>query len=50
MHEELMKLLKDVKSVVRDRLDSVAESGKKLNVVLQQMEELLDEAIKKGKK
>lgn len=51
MLEELLKKVKDVKSVLRDRLGSVTESGAILGEVLTDIEEMIqDELNKKGKK
>lgn len=50
MLEELLKKVKDVKSVLRDRLKSVTESGAELGDVLEEIEDLINDAIKKGKK
>lgn len=51
MLEELLKKVKDVKSVLRDRLKSLTESGAELGDVLEEIEDLINDAIKaKGKK
>lgn len=51
MLEELLKKVKDVKSVLRDRLGSVTESGAILGEVLADIEDMIkDEINKKGKK
>ena len=50
MLEELLKKVKDVRSVVRDRLKSLTESGAELGDVLEEIEDLINDAIKKGKK
>lgn len=51
MLEELLKKVKDVKSVLRDRLKSVTESGAELGDVIEEIEDMIKEEInKKGKK
>lgn len=51
MLEELLKKVKDVRSVVRDRLKSLTESGAELGEVLTDIEDMIkDEINKKGKK
>jgi hypothetical protein len=51
MLEELLRKVKDLKSVVMDRLHAVTESGAVLSEVFEDIEELInDELKKKGKK
>ena len=51
MLEELLKKIKDVKSATRDRLKSLTESGAELGDVFEEIEDMInDELKKKGKK
>lgn len=51
MLEELLKKVRDVKSVTRDRLKALTESGAELGEVLTDIEDMIkDEINKKGKK
>lgn len=51
MLEELLKKVRDVKSVCKDRLKSLTESGAELGDVLTDIEDMIKDAINtKGKK